>query len=58
MKRGVNNFIPLFQNLPNFSRLTKKWLLQQNVNVLKSGPTMLGYHVQYSFVAYCEKSTV
>ena len=58
MKRGANNYIPLFPNLPKFSRLTVKWLLQQNVNALKSGPTMLGSHVQYSFVAYCEKSTV
>ena len=51
-KKGVNNYIPLFQNLPNFFRLTKKWLLHQNVNVLLSSPTMLGNHAQYSYAAY------
>ena len=52
IKRGVNNYIPLFQNLPNFFRLTTKWLLHQNVNVLMSSHTMLGNHAQYSYAAY------
>ena len=51
-KKGLNNNIPLFQNLPKFLRLTKKWLLHQNVNVLMSSHTMLGNHAQYSDAAY------
>ena len=51
-KKGVNNYIPLFLNLPNFLRLTKKWLLHQSVNVLISSHTMLGNHAQHLYAAY------